>query len=621
MKVTQGVFKNTNVYGMDFIDKYVDIKSILTNGNYISKFSNDINSTTSQTSTIMSDDHTYYNICENTNLINCNIETGRFINCIITGNSGVTNYINDGYFSGCTIFNYIINNGIFIDCDVDKSNEWNDGFWQNDNTPFVWTKPWIGVWNSGVFDNPYGWLDGIFNGGTFNSSVWSGGTINGGYFSGTLSPTIFLSGLFRYGDFQNCIFKDGVFNGGTYSNSEFNGGFINGGDFSDILLSGNTKSIIINDGDFYNCSVNGNTDIKGGNFDTDDYLNYNIINANVYNGNIVNMLVSGGNFYNGTYQNMIFNNGDIYNGNYTNIYGYNSLVIHNGAFRNSTFTGLTIKDGNFTNCYSTGCTFKYGVYTDGDMFNCRWYDGYWNDGEFTTTVINSGISNSLSFNVATPTTTTTTTMSGTTTTTTTTLAPTTTTTTTTLAPTTTTTTTTSGITITINSITRTSLNNLSMSYNMTYPAISGITSYSTSSGGTYIPINYAYGNNLVNLYGYNIYPNAVLYFKLTAVDNPLNYDISDPYDNTTITLTAIGENQVDDISFYISGYTSISELISTCWKVIKINDVIVDMEIGDVSTINNRVIFYDDLISGDNASQFYDNGGVSWTFTKIIYCL
>ena len=122
MNVTQGVFKNTNIYGMTFIDKYAGIKTIITSEGYNSQFLSNINTNTSQTSTIISDDTTYYNIVESCTLTNCNIETGRFINCNINGNTNKSNYIKNGYFSGCTFLNYTIDDGKFIDCILDDTN-------------------------------------------------------------------------------------------------------------------------------------------------------------------------------------------------------------------------------------------------------------------------------------------------------------------------------------------------------------------------------------------------------------------------------------------------------------------------------------------------------------------
>jgi len=448
MNVTQGVFKNTSIYGMTFIDKYSGIKSIITSEGYTSKFLDKANTNTSQTSTVLSDDNTYYNIVEDCSLNNCNIETGRFINCFITGNVDGSNYIKNGYFSGCTFYNYIIDDGKFIDCSIDNTNVFNNGFWDNENSDFEWTKPWTsGVWNSGTFNNPYGWYGGTFNGGTFENSFWSGGTVNGGTFIGI----IFSDGLVRSADFiDGCVFEDGVFNNGTFTDSSFNGGYFNGGTMKNSNISGTSVKSVINGGIIFDCNIDGDVDINGGHIENDSII-YSINNANVYNGNFSNLNVVGGNFYNGKYKNINFYGGDIYNGFYSNItssiFGmlsenYNMLImengstalfeknsnhlsfgltIHNGTFRNSFFKDTNIKNGNFTNCDSKDSLFEYGVYTDGNMLDCGWNDGYWNDGSFITTVVNSGVSNSLSIIVNSaliPTTTTTTTASSITTTTT-----------------------------------------------------------------------------------------------------------------------------------------------------------------------------------------------------------
>ena len=96
MKVTQGILKWCNIYGITFDNKYSDIKTILTTEDYSSKFLSNNIGKVSQTSTISSNDNIYYNTVEECTLINCNIENGRFIKSQLIGKNVDKNYINDG---------------------------------------------------------------------------------------------------------------------------------------------------------------------------------------------------------------------------------------------------------------------------------------------------------------------------------------------------------------------------------------------------------------------------------------------------------------------------------------------------------------------------------------------
>ena len=397
MKVTQGVLKWSSLYGIVFYDKYLDIKTILTTDNYSSKFKNNV----SQTSTILSNNNIYYNTVENCNLINCDVNNGRFINSKLIGMSGltlgltgITNYINDGYFSGCTISGYIINGGKFYNCIINSNNIWNDGHWTNDNGSSNFSTTWKGgIWNSGVFSDPKGWSGGTFNGGTFiPPAVWYDGIANGGTFSGIT----WYNGLVRNANFvAGCSFEDGIFNNGSFIDSNFDGGVFN---------NGTMYNSIINNATFYDGNISGSTInnavINGGNF-----TNLTINFCDTFNMNASNITVNDGNFYNGNYNNIIFNGGNIYNGLYTNISGSTSnLTIHNGLFTNSFFNSINIHNGNFTNCYSNNVIWQYGVYTEGQMYDSYWYDGYWNDGIFSAILGNTtSTSNTLSISVVTTT--------------------------------------------------------------------------------------------------------------------------------------------------------------------------------------------------------------------------
>ena len=524
MKVTQGVFKNTNVYGITFVDKYSNIKSISSTDNYTS------NNNISQTSTILTDDHSYYNVVENSSVVNCNIENGRFFNSKLLGVSGQNNYINNGYFSGCTLSNYIINGGSFINCVVDTTNKWNNGYWDNQNGHIDFSTTWInGVWNSGLFNNPHGWSGGTFNGGTFAPpAVWYDGVANGGTFSGIT----WHNGLVRNADFiERCVFEDGTFNGGNFID-----GHIHGGTFNNVkMINSNISGGTFNDGTVSGCTIygsgsEGGTVINGGIF-TNDTIN----NALFNNSESDNLIVNSGIFLNGNYTNSIFNTGEIHNGVYTNITGSTSgLLIYNGIFRNSTFSATTINNGNFTNCYSDSVNWKYGVYTDGEMYDSLWYDGYWNDGTFSSKSDNTSTSG-ISFSVG---------LTGTTTTTTTTI----------YAPT----------NISIISVYSGGTN--------IYVSFSGLTSGSTSTivqyaqngfftsgltsvtGGTISPINLGFASTL---------PTGVLYFRMYTLLTGSTYSNVVSYTNnlaptttttTTTPIVSLSNNSVTKtLSFNITG--------------------------------------------------------------------
>ena len=416
MQITQGVLKNSSVYGVTFEDKYSDIKSILTSNDYNSKYLLNTDTSMSQTSTILSNKRMYYNIVEGCTGVTCNVINGKFENTVLQGASGLTNYIMDGYFSACTLTNYIIYGGKFYNCNIDSSNKWIDGVWDNVSAPPELNNAFNGVWNSGVFSSLYGWSGGTFNGGVFQlPAEWFDGVANGGTFSGIT----WHNGLVRNADFiDGCEFLDGVFNNGNFTGSIFSGGIFNNGNMYNSTISGGT----FYNGNFSGCIVD-NGEIEGGNF-SDDIINY----ANVYNIEAINLSIYDGNFYNGNYKNIIFSGGNIYNGFYLSC-EISGVTIHNGTFNNCTFNSTHVHNCNFTNCKSTDLTWMHGVYTEGEMYNSHWYDGYWNDGIFSAigTPI-TGISNTIEITPIT--TTTTTSLVGTTTTTTTTTPPTTTTTTT-----------------------------------------------------------------------------------------------------------------------------------------------------------------------------------------------
>jgi len=370
MQVTQGVLRYCQIYGITFGDKYSDIKSIVTTDNYSSKFLSNNSGQISQTSTVISNSNIYYNDVENCTLINCNIENGTFTDSILIG-SGNTNYINEGFFSGCTISGYTINGGRFFDCIIDISNIWNYGDWNNSNGMDDFTSSWYdGVWNSGPFTGE--WFGGTFNGGMFQSpGVWYDGIANGGTFSGIT----WYNGLARNANFvSGCTFEDGIFNDGNFIDSTFKNGNFNGGRMMNSIISGGT----IYNGVISDSVVDGSTEVRGGKF-----TNVTINAGDIFSIDASYISVNGGNFYSGNYSNSLFNGGQIYNGMYFNITGATtSLYIHNGTFNKSIFDTIYVENGSFTSCISSGLTWLYGIYTDGQMYNSVWYNGYWNDGLF-----------------------------------------------------------------------------------------------------------------------------------------------------------------------------------------------------------------------------------------------
>ncbi len=418
MEVTQGVLKGCNVYSVLFDNKYSNIKTILTTNDQSSKFlATDVGSI-SQTSTILSSNNMYYNIVEDCNTYYCNIKNGKFINSFLFGISGVT-YIDDGYFSGCTLSGYTINGGNFYNCNIGPSNTWKTGQLDNISGSTTFSPTWNGgVWNSGTFTGD--WSGGTFNGGTFIGKNWYDGVANGGTFDGGPSGTTWHNGIVRNAEFIDCKFLDGVFNNGTFSGGTFSGGTFNNGRMTNTSISGGT---------FYGGTISGvtirgtNTEFKGGNV-TDT----KIYDGKFFNINGTNLKVSDGEFYSGNYNNTHFTGGTIYNGLYLNVSGETSgVTIHNGSFKDSNFDRTNISNGNFTNCNSTNLKWKYGIYTEGTMtFNLPgsyWRGGYWNDGAFIAVLPQTGVTSNPITVGAPPTTTTTTTFLGTTTTTTTTSIP------------------------------------------------------------------------------------------------------------------------------------------------------------------------------------------------------
>ena len=370
---TQGVFKYCDISGITFSDKYSNIKTVTTTDNYNSKFS-----TSSQTTTSLSKNNSFYNRIEKCEIYESDVENGKFVDCNFYGLSGYTNYITDGIFSGCSFSGYTINGGKFYDCIVYENNLWENGFWDNargtDDFHALWHD---GVWNRGHFAAS-GWTGGTFNSGTFEyPAIWYNGIANGGTFSGIT----WYHGLVRNAVFTGSTFENGVFNKGTFNNSIFNGGVFNNGSMLNSNISGGT----INDGTFSGCTVYDGT-IRGGVFNN-IIINY----ADVINMKLGSLLtVNGGNFYGGNFYGGKYNSGDIYNGSYNSISGTTSnLTIHNGTFMKGNFYNTHIHNGIFTNCYGNGLTWQYGVFNDGQMYYSTWNGGYMNDSLFTGSTINS----------------------------------------------------------------------------------------------------------------------------------------------------------------------------------------------------------------------------------------
>jgi uncharacterized protein YjbI with pentapeptide repeats len=334
MKITQAVLKYCNIYGITFNDKYSNIKSIVTSDNYNSKFTSD-----SQTSTILLSDTSYYNRVEKCKLFNCNVENGHFLNSNFIGLSGVTNYINDGYFSGCTFSGYTINGGKFYNCVVHSNNVWENGYWDNANGTVDFRASWHdGVWNRGRFASDQGWTGGTFNGGTFEyPAVWYNGIANGGLFSGAT----WWRGLVRNATFMNSQFNGGVFNSGRIINSAIQGGTFNGGNISGSVVTAYYNHTIFNGGSLSGGSLSDmRVEIRGAN------LNYiNTTYCTIYATNSIGTRLDGATIYGGIFKNCNIESGDIYNCTFSNLSGTtgpsSSLIIHNGTFNNSYLQNAT----------------------------------------------------------------------------------------------------------------------------------------------------------------------------------------------------------------------------------------------------------------------------------------
>jgi uncharacterized protein YjbI with pentapeptide repeats len=378
---TQGVIKYCNISAITFDDKYSNIKTIKTTDNFNSKFSSSAQPSLATTSTSLSKNNYYYNRIESCTMWDCNVKNGKFINCIFIGSgTGLNNFINDGYFSGCTFTGYKIYNGKFYNCRIDANNLWENGYWDNINGTDDFLAAWHnGTWNRGHFSSSYNWQNGVFNSGVFHQpAIWYNGVANGGTFSGIT----WYHGLVRNANFITSDFENGVINNGVIFNCNLKGGTFNNGKIYNSVISGMT---------IYNGSITGGTitstetEIRGGTFSK-----VNIVDGKFYNLNGRLLNISNGDFYGGTYSNCIFNGGDIYNGTYYNISGTTNLLIHNGSFNKSRFTNIRVHNGNFTSCVSQGTTLDYGVYTEGYFLNGIWNDGYWNDGFMSGTTWYNG---------------------------------------------------------------------------------------------------------------------------------------------------------------------------------------------------------------------------------------
>ena len=370
MKLTQGVLKYCNLYGMTFDNKYSDSKTIVTTNNYNSVNNN--STVTSQTSTVLSNNNSYYNRIEKCELFDCNVINGTFTDCDFIGiTTGITNYITDGVFSGCTFTGYVINGGKFYNCKVSPNNLWENGFWDNTNGTDDFLAAWHdGVWNNGHFASSFGWTGGTFNKGIFEyPAIWYNGIANGGTFR-----TTWYHGLVRNGNFVDCVFENGVFNKGNFSGGYWNGGVFNNGLMSGTIISGGT----FNNGTIYRGLIL-DCDVKGGTFNR---VNISGGTFNMTMGS--ELIVKGGDFYGGTYNGGTYKDCAIYGGQFDNIVTIKGLQVHNGAFVNSNFKGSYIHNGNFKGCYVSGATWEYGVFTEGNMISSKWYDGYWNDSNFAS---------------------------------------------------------------------------------------------------------------------------------------------------------------------------------------------------------------------------------------------
>jgi uncharacterized protein YjbI with pentapeptide repeats len=388
---TQGVFKYCNISGQTFNDKYSDIRTVATSDTYTSKFtSNNV----SQTTTFLTTNNIFYNRIENCDLYDCNVKNGRFVNCNFYG-SIHNNYINNGFFSGCSFSGYTINNGRFYNCVVNENNLWENGYWDNLNGTVDFRAAWHnGVWNSGRFASVFGWTGGTFNSGSFESpAIWYNGIANGGIFSGIT----WWSGLVRNASFYNSVFNGGVFNNGTMNNTVIEGGIFNGGKINNSsIIYAYYNPIIFNGGYLSGGTLNGSSssmpriEIRG-----TEILATRVGDVDVYNTKTTLADLTDAKIYGGTFFKCKIEGGNIYGGIFYDLSGYTisaEFNIHNGTFFYSTFVNPStiVFNGNFTRCVSHNITWNSGIYSDGKMYGGVWNDGYWNDGYMTGTTWNDG---------------------------------------------------------------------------------------------------------------------------------------------------------------------------------------------------------------------------------------
>lgn len=302
---------------------------------------------------------------------------------------------NGGEFYFSKFYDGIINGGIIGDNSIQTENTiiYNGeiNFTTVDNAVLFSSNNFSGVSSSTI-----NWYDGIFNKGSFGSSVqtgtfsatWHDGIFNGGDFismakwkSGTFNGGKFISGfgwtMSNSNDILDYSWEDGVFNGGNFGNAN---GLTNStwykGEFNGGLFTGR----VWNDGIFTNGEFEGSA------------ATYSAIGG-VTSSNANEFVLSFTNSYFGVWRNGFFT------------IEKDRFIKDKKIFTDKKSLKLLKKNEKSTikNTIWLGGTFSH---SDGEIVNCVWLDGGFEKGEFIESSFNpyverNGSSQSFNFNDAT----------------------------------------------------------------------------------------------------------------------------------------------------------------------------------------------------------------------------
>ena len=240
----------------------VYIKSKYDN-NYLTLSTKLINDVYTKYLNLNNNDYGYSYFYNSTNIKNCEISTGNFINCTISSTD--SNTISGGYFSYCYIDKYIIYDGYFYNSVLNTNCVWKYGIWNGDiGNTFILDNWYDGIFINGIFGNGTDsrWNNGKFLNGIWRGNVWLNGKFSGGLFEGN-GKNDSSTNKFIQSEWLNGQFTGGKLLNATGNTISWRNGEILGGEIYNLIVNGGT----IYGGDFYNSSFK-NATIDGGNFHT-----------------------------------------------------------------------------------------------------------------------------------------------------------------------------------------------------------------------------------------------------------------------------------------------------------------------------------------------------------------